>query len=347
MRRNWLLAAVALAMSVSTSGCGVVLLGNASPVLQTRYGFEMSQADQYLTDSAAFVRSLDPCGFLTEDDLTALGTVVQLRPDGELSTCTAELARTTASGRSRSTDSVTVDLDSYEPSSEDSEIEQITIGGQQVYRDTRTSSSCRITFPLRTEFAGTDSEMMDGFRTEHGRSFATIDVSRMDEDSCTSAERVTETALGLLDDPPLRADSKYNLPLAATDPCGVLEHLPATWTVDRWDPDSDPYNCVFTASSETLDESFIMLIISLVYVDTDRNSTDTVAVRQGGYTVYPRDSDSSCAADVTVGNPVLGMPDSDGISDAYARTTPSLSVTADDCDSAVDLAVAAADHLTG
>ena len=273
--------------------------------------------------------------------------MVQLRPDGELSTCTAELARTTASGRPNFTDSVTVDLDSYEPSSEDSEFEKITIDNQQVYRDNMGGSSCRITFPLRKEFAGTNSKMMDGFRTEHGRSFATIDVYRTDGDSCTAAEHITETALGLLEDPPLRADSKYNLPLAANDPCNVLEHLPATWTVDTWDPDSDPYNCAFTASSETLEQSFVMIIISLVYTDIDKDSTDTAAVRQGGHTVYTRDSGSSCAADVTVGNPVLGMPDSDDNLATYARTMPRLSVTADDCDSAVDLAVAAADHLTG
>lgn len=213
----------------------MVLLGSASPassVPQNRYGFEMSEADRYLADSAVFVRSLDPCGFLTEVDLAALGTVVQLRPEGELSTCSATLNP----GRSSAIDSVSIDLDGYQPTPDDPRFEQISIDGEQVYLDDSSRGSCRISFPLRAEFDGAGTGTMDGFLTESGRSFATIDVYRSDADACAAATTVAETALGLLDDPPLRADSKYNLPLAMKDPCAVLEHLPATWKVDRWNP---------------------------------------------------------------------------------------------------------------
>ncbi|MDV7990474.1 hypothetical protein [Rhodococcus sp. IEGM 1374] len=346
MRRNWLLAAVALAMSVSTSGCAVVLLGSASPASsapQNRYGFEMSEADRYLADSAAFVRSLDPCGFLTEDDLAALGTVVQLRPDGELSTCSASLNP----GRSSATDSVSIDLDGYQPTLDDPDTEQITIGGEQVFIDDSSQGSCRISFPLRDEFDGPTSGPMDGVLTESGRSFAMIDVSRADDDACTAAKPIAETALGLLADPPLRIDSKYNLPLATKDPCGVLEHLPATWTVDRWNPASDPYHCHFMVSSATFEDTLAMLDVELTYVDSELRSTERETVRQGNYTVETRGSDSSCFADIVLGNPVLGMPETDDTAARYARTVPALSVLTDDCESAVALAVAAADVLTG
>ncbi|MDV8021615.1 hypothetical protein [Rhodococcus sp. IEGM 1330] len=353
MRRNWLLAAVALAMSVSTSGCAVVLLGNALPAgsssptgsssPQNRYGFEMSEADRYLADSAEFVRSLDPCGFLTEDDLAALGTVVQLRPDGELSTCSASLNPATSSA----TDSVSIDLNGYQPTSDDPDYEQITIGDEQVYLDNSSQGSCSIGFPLRDEFDGATPGAMDGFLTESGRSFAVIEVSGSVVDACTAAKSVTETALGLLEDPPLRADSRYNLPLAMKDPCAVLEHLPATWTVDRWNPASDPYRCHFTASSATFEDNLAMLDVALGYVDTDLRSTDRETVRQGNYTVETRGSDSSCFADIVLGNPVLGLPEKDDTAARYARTVPTVSVMADDCESAAALAVAAADVLTG
>ena len=346
MRRNWLLAAVALAMSVSTSGCAVVLLGSASPASsapQNRYGFEMSEADRYLADSAAFVRSLDPCGFLTEVDLAALGTVVQLRPEGELSTCSASLKP----GRSSATDSVSIDLNGYQPTPDDPRFEQITIGGEQVYLEDSSRGSCRISFPLRAEFDGAGTGTMDGFLTESGRSFATIDVYRSDADACAAATTVAETALGLLDDPPLRADSKYNLPLAMKDPCAVLEHLPATWTVGRWNPPAAPYRCHFTASSSTFEDNLVMLDVTLTYVDADLRSTDSETVRQGNYTVDTRALDSSCFADIVLGNPVLGMPENDDSAARYARTVPTLSVLADDCESATALAVAAADVLTG
>ncbi|WP_141217006.1 hypothetical protein [Rhodococcus sp. 14-2483-1-2] len=347
MRRNWLLAAVALAMSVSTSGCAVVLLGNALPAgsssPQNKYGFEMSEADRYLADSAEFVRSLDPCGFLTEDDLADLGTVVQLRPDGELSTCSATLRPATSSA----TDAVSIDLNAYRPTSDDPGTEQVTIGGEQVYLDNSVHGSCRISFPLRGEFDGATAGAITGYLTESGRSFAAIEVSRSVGDACTAATSVTETALGLLDDPPLRAESRYNLPLAMKDLCAVLEHLPATWTVERWNPASDPYRCHFTASSATFADSLAMLDVSLGYVDGDMRSTDREPVQQGGYTVETRDSDSSCFADIVLGNPVLGMPEKDDTAARYARTVPTLTVLTDHCDSAVALAVATADVLTG
>ncbi|WP_143537854.1 MULTISPECIES: hypothetical protein [unclassified Rhodococcus (in: high G+C Gram-positive bacteria)] len=346
MRRNWLLAAVALAMSVSTSGCAVVLLGSASPARsapQNRYGFEMSEADRYLAESAEFVRSLDPCGFLTEDDLAAMGTVVQLRPDGELSTCSASLNP----GRSSATDSVSIDLNGYHPTSDDPDYEHMTIGGEQVYLDDASKGSCRISFPLRDEFDGASSEAMDGLLTESGRSFATIDVDRADADACAAATTLTETALSLLADPPLRIDSKYDLPLATKDPCAVLEHLPATWTVDRWNPSSDPYHCHFMVSSATFEDNLAMLDVTLTYVDSDLRSTDSEPVQQGGYTVETRAADSSCFADIVLGNPVLGMPENDDSAARYARTVPTLSVLTDDCESAVALAVATADVLTG
>ncbi|OZE81292.1 hypothetical protein CH305_10975 [Rhodococcus sp. 15-649-2-2] len=353
MRRNWLLAVVALAMSVSTSGCAVVLLGSAFPagnssptgnfLPQNRYGFEMSESDRYLADTAAFVRSLDPCGFLTEDDLAALGTVVQLRPDGELSTCSASLNP----GRSSATDSVSIDLNGYQPTSDDPDYEQITIGDEQVYLDNSSQGSCRIGFPLREEFEGSTPGPMDGFLTESGRGFATIDVYRADADACSAAKSATETALRLLEDPPLRADSKYNLPLASRDVCAVLEHLPATWTVDRWNPPSDPYRCHFTASSATFEDNVAMLDVTLDYIDGDMRSNDRKTVEQGGYTVETRGSESACFADIVLGNPVLGMPEKDDTAALFARTVPTLTVLTDQCESAVALAVAAADVLTG
>ncbi|WP_415972486.1 hypothetical protein [Rhodococcus sp. 077-4] len=343
LRRNWLLAATALALTVSTSGCAAVVLGNASPASQNRYGFEMSEVDQYLSESAAFVRSLDPCGFLTEDDLAALGTLVQLRPDGELSQCTAELA----TGRSSAPDSVTIDLDSYQPLAEDSDVEQVTIGGVQVYVNDSSGDLCRITFPLREKFDGAIEGPMESFHTESGRSYAMIDVYRADGDACTAAKSVAETALRLLDDPPLRAGSKYDLPLAAKDPCAVLGRLPETWTVDRWSPAADPYRCNFTVSSAAFEDNFAMLDVALTYVDGDVDSTDRETVRQGGYSVETRDLDSSCLADIVVGNPVLGMPEKDDSAARYARTVPTVSAMMDDCDSAAALAVAAADVLTG
>ena len=342
-----MLAAVALAMSVSTSGCAVVLLGSAYPAGSSspanKYGFEMSEADRYLADSADFVRSLDPCGFLTEDDLAGLGTVVQLRPDGELSTCSADVKP----AKSSATDSVSIDLNAYAPSSDDPDYEQITIGDEQVYLDNSSEGSCSISFPLRAEFGGATPDGMDGFLVESGRSFASIDVYRSDADACSAATTVTETALGLLDDPPLRADSKYNIPLASKDPCAVVGQLPATWTVERWNPESDPYRCHFTASSSTFEDNLMMLDVALTYVDSDVASNDREAIQQGGYTVEVRDSDSACFADIVLGNPVLGMPEADEIAARYARTVPTLSVLTDDCDSAAHLAVAAADVLTG
>ncbi|MFI8568594.1 hypothetical protein ACIGGF_18755 [Rhodococcus sp. NPDC078407] len=347
VRRNWMFAAMALATAFSTTGCAAVVVGSAFPAgsssPQNRYGFEMSEADHYLADSAAFVRSLDPCGFLTEDDLTALGTVVQLRPDGELSTCTAELI----TGQSTVTDSVTINLDAYAPDPDDPDIEEVTIGGRQVYVNNLSTSSCNITFPLREVFDGADSGIMDGFRTKSGRSYARIEVYRPYEDACPAATPFAQSALGLLDDPPLRADSKYNLPLATKDPCGVLEHLPATWTVDRWSPDSDPYGCTFTASSASLDENLVMLDVSLEYVSGDTRAKDTDTVRQGDYSVYTRELASTCTADIEVGNPVLGMPEIDDSAARDARTVPTVSVMADGCESAIALAVAAADELTG
>lgn len=333
-------------MAVSTSGCAVVLLGSASPVSsapQNRYGFVLSEADRYLADSAAFVRSLDPCGFLTENDLAELGTVVQLRPDGELSTCSASLNPANSSA----TDSVSIDLNGYQPTPDDPDTERITIGGEQVYLHDLSQGQCRVSFPLRDEFDGAATGAMDGFLTESGRSFATIDVDRAVADACAAATTFAETALSLLDDPPLRADSKYNLPLATKDPCAVLEHLPATWTVARWNPASDPYRCHFTASSSTFEDTLAMLDVTLTYVDSDLRSTDSEPVQQGGYTVETRASDSSCFADIVLGNPVLGMPEKDDAAARYARTVPTLSVLTDSCESAVALAVATAEVLTG
>lgn len=303
----------------------------------------MSEADRYLADSAEFVRSLDPCGFLTEDDLAALGTVVQLRPDGELSTCSADVKPATSSA----TDSVSIDLNGYQPEDDDPEIERITIGGEQVYVDNSSSGSCRIGFPIREPFDGTDTGVMDGFLTESGRSFATIDVYRAAADACSAAKSFTETALGLLEDPPLRADSKYNLPLASKDLCAVLEHLPETWTVDRWNPASDPYHCHFAASSATFENNLAMLDVTLDYVDREVRSNDRKTVEQGGYTVETRGSDSACFAEITLGNPVLGMPEKDDAAGLLARTVPTLTVLTDQCESSVALAVAAADVLTG
>lgn len=334
--------ALALALMVSTSGCAVVLLGNASPASQYRYGFELSEAEQYLADSATFVRSLDPCGFLTEDDLAPLGTVLQLRPEGQLSTCTAEVA----TDRSRATDSVTIDLNGYRPLTDEPEIERYMIGDEQVYVDS-SEGFCRISFPLREEFDGNLSEPMDSFATESGRSFAGIEVYRVVDDACTAAKTIAETALRLLDDPPLRADSKYDLPLAATDPCVVLGRMPATWTVDQWTPAADPYRCNFTVSSATFEDNFAMIDVALTYTDSDVDSTDRVTVRQGGYSVGTRDLDSSCIAEIVVGNPVLGMPERDDSAARYARTVPFVSAMMDDCESATALAVAAADVLTG
>ena len=125
----------------------------------------MSEADRYLADSAAFVRSLDPCGFLTEVDLAALGTVVQLRPEGELSTCSASLKP----GQSSATDSVSIDLNGYQPTPDDPRFEQITIDGEQVHLEDSSRGSCRISFPLRAEFDGAGTGTMDGFLTESGR----------------------------------------------------------------------------------------------------------------------------------------------------------------------------------
>ncbi|MBY4131150.1 hypothetical protein HQO83_22390 [Rhodococcus fascians] len=358
MRRNWMLAAVSLTAAFSTSGCAAVLVGSALPTLnssppgsspagrsspQSKYGFEMSEADRYLAESAEFVRSLDPCGFLTERDLAALGTVVQLRPDGELSACTADLA----TERSTVTDSVTIELDGLAPTNDDPDLEQLTIGSEQVYLNEISEGACRLSFPIRDEFDGSTSGPIEGLLTESGRSFAMIDVYRADDDACNATKSIAETALGLLADPPLRVDSKYNLPLASKDPCGVLAHLPATWEVDRWNPASDPYHCHFLASSSAFEDNLMMLDITLDYVDSDMRSTNRESVQHGGYTVETGGSESSCFADIVLGNPVLGMPQKDDSAATYARTTPRLSVTADDCDSAVDLAVAAADHLTG
>ncbi|CCQ14562.1 putative uncharacterized protein [Rhodococcus sp. AW25M09] len=303
----------------------------------------MSEADRYLADSADFVRSLDPCGFLIEADLAALGTVVQLRPDGDLSTCSASLNPP----KSSATDSVTIDLNGHRPSSDDRDTEQVTIGGEQAYLDDSSQGGCGISFALRDEFDGATTGTMDVFLAASGRSFASIEVSRRVGDACTAAKSIAETALGLLDDPPLRAESKYNLPLASKDLCAVLEHLPATWTVDRWRPGSDPYRCHFMVSSSTFEQHLAMLHIDLGYVDSDLRSTDREPVQQGGYTVETRGSNASCFADIVLGNPVLGMPEKDNTAARYARTTPTLSIVTDDCDSAVALAVAAADLLTG
>lgn len=216
-----------------------------------------------------------------------------------------------------------------------------------MYLDDASRGTCRVSFPLRDEFDGTTSGPMDDVLTESGRSFATIDVYLADGDACSAAKSVTETALGLVSDPPLRADSRYNLPLATKDPCSVLEHLPETWTVDRWNPAADPYGCHFEASSATFEDNLVLLDVALTYDDSDLRSTDREKIRQGGYTVETRDSDSVCSADIVLGNPVLGLPDNEDSAARYARTVPELSVMADDCDSAVALAVAAADELTG
>ncbi|MBJ7352544.1 MAG: hypothetical protein JHD12_18540, partial [Rhodococcus sp.] len=117
--------------------------------------------------------------------------------------------------------------------------------------------------------------------------------------------------------------------------------------VDRWNPAADPYGCHFEASSATFEDNLVLLDVALTYDDSDLRSTDRVKIRQGGYTVETRDSDSVCSADIVLGNPVLGLPDNDDSAAGYARTVPELSVMADDCDSAVALAVAAADELTG
>lgn len=337
--------AMAIMMSASASGCATVVQGNPSPTLQSRYGFEMSEADRYLIESASFVRSLDPCGFLTGDDLAVLGTLVQLRPERELSTCTAEIAKSTASGRSSGTDSITIDLNGFAPSSDDPDIERISIGGEQVSIDDSSNDSCRISFPLRAEFEGTAPASIDSFRAELGRSYATLTVYR--EDACTAAKPLAETVLGRLDDPPLRAGSKFDLPLASKDPCSVLDHVPAEWTTDRWSPDRNPYSCHFTASSPAFEDMLVMLDVTLESADRSTRSTYLTPVRQGGYSVLTSDLDTVCTADIVVGNPVLGLPDADDRSAGYARTTPTVAVMTDDCDSAVALAVAAADVLTG
>ncbi|MFY2789233.1 hypothetical protein [Rhodococcus sp. MALMAid1271] len=349
MGRRWRLTAMALTVAVSASGCAAVVLGTASPAVgsspttSNRYGFEMSETDRYLADSADFVRSLDPCGFLVEADLAALGTVVQLRPDGYLSSCSASLT----TPKSSATDSVTIDLNTHRPPSEDPDAGQTTIGGVEAYLDDSKQGACGISFALREKFDGATTATMDGFLAASGRSYASIEVSRRVGDACAAARSIAETALGLLDDPPLRADSKYNIALASKDLCAVLEHLPATWTVDRWRPGSDPYRCHFMASSSTFEDNLAMLHIELGYVDSDARSAGRVPVRQGGYTVETRGSDSTCFADIVLGNPVLGLPDKDDIAARYARTVPTLSVLTDDCDSAVVLAVSAADLLTG
>lgn len=228
-----LVSVVALAIAAAlVIACGAVVPGSPRVVGEGPpiHGLPVSSLDRAEMEIAAASRAIDPCLVLDERSLARFGDVIAHGPVGDLSTCHAEIVPPGASPATPVW--VELSLGVLEPSSE--------LGGAQTIAGTEVRGaavtmpgSCALYFPLAPYLP-----------VAHGDSEATerwgyVSYLAGGESVCADARAVTESVLAELAGGETVVDDRA-IPLAALDPCRVVEEL---GRVETFGPGSRPYEC--------------------------------------------------------------------------------------------------------
>jgi hypothetical protein len=247
----WLLVMAGLLLS----GCSQVVGGHPGPAADT-YGVAVSEHGRADVRVSSLIRQVDPCGFIDRSALAQFGRVVQLGPSADLAECQVGIERAGAGARGSGTvypAQLSVDISSglTDPGP------PTMIDGVTVVHGTG-GEHCDYTVELHLP-----GESEPGHVTILPSWFGGDRDRGADPADCAASMTAVRSVIaadnsGQL---PSRSDSAVKVPLAGTDPCSLIAHLPAGLSVPAggWEPTVDPYSCEFHvqgSSSDLIDVSF-------------------------------------------------------------------------------------------
>lgn len=326
---------VALAAVLALSGCSRAIDGTAVAGDTTSdadrlfdrpaptYGFDLSRNESNMLAYLQALRGIDPCGFADRDVFAGIGEIVSVGTLVAFDECGVDVE---VSGQ-RDSEFISIGVGfGYldEPIA-------FRAGGLPVHEV--YPGACYYEMPL-------DLSMVPAAPPQPNWTQPVVRVDSLDSD-CGFARSVVEAVaprVAALELTLRDGASAYPVALAERDPCEVLSVLP----VEFWDVEySSPYECSFTTNTDGYDESIWLTLRPQLF--EEGLDAPTRRDRGGVEVLY---DEYYCAADAFVGpqlQPKLTGGNTGSTGDVVIR--PAVSVEGDllDCETAIDLAVAAAE----
>ncbi|MEV6275929.1 hypothetical protein [Nocardia sp. NPDC051832] len=250
MRGKWGMLVFGAAAALLT-GCTNMVPGSPAPEPAARapvtiddYGLDLTLRERGDLQTAAVLRTIDPCGFFSHAQLSKYGQVAQVAPYLTPESCQVRIH----SGDTRA-ESIEVQLSARKP---DSAADHPVDGGSVLRaKEPVADEECELIVPMKLPAAGVGDPGGSTF-TE----YAQVTAESFSGDNCAPAGAVASRILGAVRDlkVPLRRYAVTVLPGGDFDPCALLGRMPAGWTVARLTSVANPYDCTFYARKDQVDQ---------------------------------------------------------------------------------------------
>ncbi|MFC9896152.1 hypothetical protein ACFVMC_20895 [Nocardia sp. NPDC127579] len=318
--------AVLAVTAVLLAGCTQLTPGSPmpepaarAPVTIDTYGLDLSLRDRSDLQTAAVLRIIDPCGFVSPGQLSKYGEVVQVVPYLGPERCRALVHSGSDTG------SLMIEVGAYKPDT----VTDYPVDGGTVSRRMDTVGGCELIVPARlpvTGVAGPGDTFLDHIGVTAGE-FA--------GDECAPAADVAAKILAAVRDLklPLRRYATEIVPGGFYDPCAAAGHLPTGWRLTRLATVGQPYDCTFYANGPDGKEQYFGVRLEIDRADAsalgapiDLNGRPGTLYCPGG---AAPDMPDNCFADFILEGEVDGNRSGSPLSKvemAYGRVRTTVSV---------------------
>ncbi|WP_194814509.1 hypothetical protein [Nocardia sp. XZ_19_385] len=253
MRGTWLALGVTAAL---LTGCTQLVPGSPAPEPAARapvtiddYGLDLAPRDRTALQTAAVLRTIDPCGFVSHTQLADYGRVAQVTPYLSPESCQVRIH----SGDTRS-QRLRIELSISKPAA----ATDYPVDGGTALRaaDPGSDPHCELVVPMQLPTTGVGGTGIGTF-TDYVR----VTASGFEGDNCAPAGAVASKVLVAARDlkVPLRRYAAETLPGGDQDPCALLRRMPAGWTVSLLTSVSNPYECKFYARGKDHADQYFVL----------------------------------------------------------------------------------------
>ncbi|MFR9753939.1 hypothetical protein ACL02S_23270 [Nocardia sp. 004] len=207
--------------------------------------------DRQKLDVAEQVRSVDPCGFFDQARISTYGQISTLGPSmSSIGSCEVGFLQADE-GRRYYLSHVIVDMDSYPPNDDDPSKQ---IAGETVTIDGVRSSDgdCAYKVPLRFPVSAAESSQNPDIIEVPTLSYASVRAALITPAAlgCELVENTVTNMVTMFRENRIpRREALVDVPLPQRSPCELMQHLPSKYTVDKFDAETQPYDCKFFLKS--------------------------------------------------------------------------------------------------
>ncbi|WP_433205067.1 hypothetical protein ACQP1G_17290 [Nocardia sp. CA-107356] len=290
------------------------------------YGQHLSKEDTAKRVVAAELREVDPCGFFDKTVLQTHGQLVTLGPAQFMATCEAGIVTAASQAENSIPSSIFLELTDSGPAYSDADKKK-DVNGVAVYDETDMDDACKFTVTLAVPDGSGNSDDSGGntYMRIVTQGFGAKDHNAA---NCVAANETVNSVITHSRDKklPRRTDSSSVVPLATTDPCSLIPHLPQGFTVadGDWDMHSGaaPYYCLFHFLRPGASTSKYADAITVSYSLTEEYLVNYGDVHEqiNGHPVKVQHLGSSiCAVDFPVGNTIDANLPGSNLSDSVKR----------------------------